>query len=249
MRYVSYYRVSTERQGRSGLGLDAQRTGISLYMNGMPAEAEFTDVCSGTRKSLGKRSQIYMAIDYCKRHGLPLVVYRLDRLARDVEFLSYCLNNNVKLIACDFPATNGDATTNKMVLTIMMSISQYEAERGSSRTKDALASIKRSGRKLGNPREFKKDEYLSGGMSTAKKHWTDRKDAAYKMVLEFKLMGIDDGTIIEKLNRMYAGEYSKLKYQRLIKSGGLIYGNSIRAGHVSERGGNRGSGNLSTVLP
>ncbi len=225
MRFVCYYRVSTERQGRSGLGLDAQRTGISLYMQGMSAEAEFTDVCSGTRKSLGKRSQVYKAIDYCKKHGLPLVVYRLDRLARDVEFLSYCLNNNVKLIACDFPATNGDATTNKMVLTIMMSISQYEAERGSSRTKDALAAIKRSGRTLGRPREFSHDEYTRGGLSTAKRYWTDRKDSAYKMVLEYKKMGVDNGTILEKLNRTFNGEFTSTKYNRLIKSGELIYGN------------------------
>lgn len=220
--YAAYYRVSTEKQGRSGLGLDAQKNGIALFMRADPSQ-EFTDVCSGTRSRLGRRSQIYMAIDYCKKNSAPLVVYRLDRLARDVEFLSYCLNSGVRLIACDFPATNGDSVTNKMVLTIMMSISQYEAERGSSRTKDALASIKRSGRALGNPRSFKKSEYMAGGLATAKKHWTERKESCYKMALEFRSMGMSDGTIIDRLSSMGLGSYDPKGLKRLMHSGKILY--------------------------
>ena len=218
MTYIAYYRVSTERQGTSGLGLKAQKDGVEAHMKDVPSK-EFIDVKSGSRRSLSKRSEVYKAMDYCKKHSVPMVVYKLDRLGRDVEFLGYCLNSGVRLIACDFPATHADAATNKMVLTIMMAVAQYESERCSTRTKDALAVLKKRGVELGYPREFLRDEYLSGGLSTSKKYWTRDKSSAYKVVLEFERMGMSRAEISSRLTSMGMGNYNSQKLNRLIKSG------------------------------
>lgn len=220
--YIAYYRVSTPKQGETKLGLEAQREGVIRHMGKQPL-LEFTDIQSGSRTRLHKRSEVFRAIAECKATGYPLVVYKLDRLARDVQFLSQCQNGGVKLIACDFPALSGDSATNTLALTIMMAMAEYESNRGSIRTRDAMRVLKSKGRKLGNPRTFAKAEYIAGGLATAKKFFTDEKRAAFMIARDYKVNhGYGASEIAEKLTELGHPGYDRIKVYRLLSLGTRI---------------------------
>ena len=148
-KYVTYLRVSTQKQGFSGLGLESQREIIQNYLYDITPISEFIEVESG-RKS--NRPKLKEALDLCRKTGATLIVAKLDRLARNVSFLSSLLENDVEIVFCDFPQAN------KMVLHILAAISQYEAELIATRTRQALAAKKARGAKLGNP-EHLLDKY------------------------------------------------------------------------------------------
>lgn len=140
--YVTYLRVSTQKQGRSGLGLDAQRKMVSdfvLQRNGAITR-EFVDVESGTHRN---RKGLQDAIEYCKSSGAALVVAKLDRLARDVEFCFKVVNTGIDIHFTDMPQMN------TLLLGVFASVAQYERELTSERTKKALAVKKANGAKLG----------------------------------------------------------------------------------------------------
>ena len=118
-KYVAYLRVSTQKQGYSGLGLEAQREIIHNYLRDTTPISEYVEVESG-RKS--DRPKLKEALSQCRKEGATLIVAKLDRLARSVSFLSNLLESDVEIIFCDFPQAN------KMVLHIISAISQYEAE-------------------------------------------------------------------------------------------------------------------------
>lgn len=141
-KYVAYLRVSTQRQGVSGLGLEAQRQMIKSHLRDHPLEDEFVEVESGRKNN---RPKLKEALEKCRKTGAVLIVAKLDRLARNVCFLSQLLESDVEIIFCDFPQAN------KMMLHILSAISQYEAELISSRTRSALQAKKARGFKLGNP--------------------------------------------------------------------------------------------------
>jgi DNA invertase Pin-like site-specific DNA recombinase len=142
-RFVAYYRVSTAKQGRSGLGLAAQRETVLGYVGGADnLTAEFTEVESG-RKS--ERPQLAAALRHCRATGAVLVVAKLDRLARDVAFLSNLMNSGVEFVAVDFPEAN------RLTLHIMAAVAEYEARITSERTRAALQAAKARGQRLGNP--------------------------------------------------------------------------------------------------
>lgn len=141
-QYVSYLRVSTQKQGYSGLGLEAQKEIIRNYLNGKTPVTEYVEVESGRKKD---RPKLKEALELCRKTGSTLIVAKLDRLARNVSFLSSLLENDVEIVFCDFPQAN------KMVLHILSAISQYEAELTASRTKSALQAKKARGYRLGNP--------------------------------------------------------------------------------------------------
>ena len=143
-KYVSYLRVSTQKQGYSGLGLEAQKEIIQSHLRNAAPIAEYIEVESG-RKTDKERPQLRAALEHCRKEGATLIVAKLDRLARNVSFLSSLLENDVEIVFCDFPQAN------KMVLHILAAISQYEAELIATRTKQALAAKKARGSKLGNP--------------------------------------------------------------------------------------------------
>ena len=143
-KYVAYLRVSTQKQGYSGLGLEAQKEIIQSHLRNAAPIAEYIEVESG-RKTDKERPQLCSALEHCRKEGATLIVAKLDRLARNVSFLSSLLENDVEIIFCDFPQAN------KMVLHILAAISQYEAELIATRTKQALAAKKARGTKLGNP--------------------------------------------------------------------------------------------------
>ena len=141
-KYVAYLRVSTQKQGYSGLGLEAQREIIHNHLHDTTPIAEFVEVESG-RKS--DRPKLKEALALCRKDGATLIVAKLDRLARSVSFLSNLLESDVEIVFCDFPQAN------KMVLHIISAISQYEAELIAARTKASLQAKKARGFKLGNP--------------------------------------------------------------------------------------------------
>ena len=141
-RYVAYLRVSTQRQGSSGLGLQAQQEIIRKYLNGNSPIAEFIEVESG-RKS--DRPKLHEALELCKKKKATLIVAKMDRLSRNVAFTSQLLDSGIEIVFCDFPKAN------RLVLTIISAISEYEAGLIRQRTKAALQVKKEQGCKLGKP--------------------------------------------------------------------------------------------------
>jgi DNA invertase Pin-like site-specific DNA recombinase len=148
-RYVAYYRVSTAEQGRSGLGLEAQREAVARFFNGdgWEAIAEFTEVESGKR---GDRPQLEKALAASRLQRCPLVVTKMDRLTRSVSFLSRLLEAGVDVRFADLPAIEGP--TGRFMLQQMAAVAELEAGLISSRTKAALAAAKARGKVLGGNR-------------------------------------------------------------------------------------------------
>lgn len=143
-KFVSYLRVSTDRQGKSGLGLEAQRQAITNYLNGgsWVVAAEFVEVESGRNDD---RPQLREALEACERLGATLLIAKLDRLSRDVAFIAKMMRGSVEFVACDFPAAN------RLTIHILSAVAEHEREMISKRTKEALAAAKARGTKLGNP--------------------------------------------------------------------------------------------------
>jgi len=141
-KFVSYLRVSTERQGRSGLGLEAQRKAVSEYLNGgdWTLLQEFVEVESGGKDD---RPKLAEAMALCRLHGATLVIAKLDRLSRDAAFLLSLQKAGVRFVAADMPEAN------EMVVGLLAVIAQAERKMISQRTKAALQAAKERGQKLG----------------------------------------------------------------------------------------------------
>lgn len=144
MNIVTYYRVSTQSQGRSGLGLEAQKTAVEAFAatSGSTIIESFTEVESGRKKS---RPQLDAAIHHAQITGARLVIAKLDRLSRNAAFLLNLKEAGVDFVAADMPEANA------FTVGIMALVAQQEAEAISKRTKDALAAAKARGTVLGNP--------------------------------------------------------------------------------------------------
>lgn len=143
-RVVAYYRVSTEGQGRSGLGLEAQRQSVQSLCEGRGWEivAEHTEVESGKRAD---RPELAKALRAAKLTGAVLVVAKLDRLSRSVAFLSTLQDSGARFVAADMP----EAT--EITVHIMAAVAQAERKAIGARTREALAAVKARGVRLGNP--------------------------------------------------------------------------------------------------
>ena len=148
-KFVSYLRVSTDKQGRSGLGLDAQRTAVESYLNGgrWTLVAEYVEAESGKRAD---RPQLAKALAHAKAIGATVVFAKLDRLSRNVDLLRSLVASDVDLVFCDLPHVPAGAM-GRFLLTQMASVAELEAGLISERTKAALAAAKARGVKLGNP--------------------------------------------------------------------------------------------------
>jgi DNA invertase Pin-like site-specific DNA recombinase len=145
-KFIAYYRVSTARQGASGLGLEAQRKAVADHLDGSDWQllGEYTEVETGKgSNALARRPQLREAIQQARREKAVLVIAKLDRLARNVAFISELMEGGVEFVAVDLPFAN------KFMLHVMAAVAEFERDQISARTKDALAAAKARGVKLG----------------------------------------------------------------------------------------------------
>ncbi|MBZ0328286.1 MAG: recombinase family protein [Altibacter sp.] len=233
-KYVAYYRVSTQKQGSSGLGLQAQKNAVANHVNGKGnLVGEFTEVETGTRKK--KRVEIYKAIELAKANKAILIVAKLDRLARDVEFTSALFNGGVEFICCDNP------NANKLTIQLLSVIAEHEAEVISKRIKDALKVkkdkinkgiyINKDGSamtpidgevRLGNPNGF--GEYQKLGVEKIKENARNNKNniQAMDIICSARKEGMTYQAIADKLNKLQyttrrGKQFNPIQVQRLFK--------------------------------
>jgi DNA invertase Pin-like site-specific DNA recombinase len=157
-KFVGYIRVSTQKQGKSGLGLEAQKASIANYLNGgrWSLVGEFVEVESGKRSD---RPELTKALALCRLHKATLLVAKLDRLARNVAFISALMEAGVKFQAVDLPEANN------LTVHVLAAMAEYEAKAISERTRVALAAAKARGTLLGG---LKKPD---GGSRMTRDHW------------------------------------------------------------------------------
>jgi len=203
--FIAYYRVSTKQQGASGLGLDAQRNAVTAFaaQHGASIVKEFTEVESGKKSD---RPELTAALACAKRAGATLVVAKLDRLARNVHFLSGLMESGVDFLAVDNPAAN------KLTVHIMAAMAEYEREAISARTKAALAEAKARGVALGSARpghwegrEEARRQGLEKGRKQARKAISEKARAEYADLLpsiqEMRARGMSLQAIAGALNK------------------------------------------------
>lgn len=168
--YVAYYRVSTQKQGQSGLGLEAQKEIVKNYIGKNNLLNEYTEIESGRKKN---RTELNKAIAQCKATKAILIIAKLDRLARNVSFVFALRESGISFIACDLPDFN------TLTLGVFASFAQYEAEKISQRTKDALAAKKARGFKLGSPAKMQDKVRRAGNVARANNN-KDKLKSAYE---------------------------------------------------------------------
>ena len=140
--FIAYYRVSTDKQGRSGLGVEAQRAAVAHYLGSVGGilRAEFTEVETGKHND---RPELEKALAACRKHKGRLVIAKLDRLSRNVAFIAAMMDAGVEFVACDNPHAT------RLTLHILAAVAEHEREMIASRTKAALHAAKARGVRLG----------------------------------------------------------------------------------------------------
>lgn len=168
--YVAYFRVSTARQGRSGLGLDAQRDAVLAYLNGgnWHLKADYTEVESGGNDA---RPQLAKALAACRIYGATLIVAKLDRLSRDARFLMNLKAQGVRFVIADMPEAN------ELTVDLFSILAQHERRVISERTKAALAAAKKRGTQLGGHVERIGPAAARRGRAAAAKVRSERANA------------------------------------------------------------------------
>lgn len=195
-KYVAYYRVSTNQQGRSGLGLEAQGAAIDNFLNGgdWSLAGEFTEIESGKNND---RPQLMAALEACQMTGATLLIAKLDRLSRDAHFLLGLQKANIKFVAADMP----EAT--EFTVGIMAVVAQQERKMISERTKAALAAAKARGTKLGNPQNLNAEAAKLGrvkGMQSRMKKADEFANSLYPMISNLQNQGLSLTSIAHQLN-------------------------------------------------
>ena len=201
-KFITYYRVSTARQGKSGLGIEAQREAVTRHL-GPDAEivAEYKEVESGRKHD---RPELCQALDHCRRTGAVLVVAKLDRLARSASFLLGVINSSVEVQFADLPQVSGPA--GRFLLTSMAAVAELEAGLISERTKAALAAAKRRGQRLGarpgaSPLTAYLREHGNAEALAGKQRAADARAEAWRKTLETMLAeGLGNTAIARELN-------------------------------------------------
>ena len=190
MKYIAYYRVSTKRQGESQLGLKAQKHAVERFISPDLRDQEFTEIETGTNKRY--RPILNEAIELCKKTGATLIIAKLDRLARNVAFVSSLMDSQVKFKAVDMPEAN------ELTIHIMSAIAQHEAKAISKRVKEGLAQSKK---KLGTPANLTEKARLRGLESIrhkAKNNPHNKRALAFVRGLDYKKLKLRE--IAEALN-------------------------------------------------
>ena len=216
-KFVAYYRVSRKEQGISGLGLAAQNTTVLNYIqsqNGFLVE-EYTEIETGTKKR--DRVEIYKAISRAKELNAVLVIAKLDRLARNVNFVSSLMDSGIHFVACDMP------TANNFTIHIFAAMAEAEASLISYRTKEALQELKTKGTKLGKPENLT-DLARAKGLSIIKQNAAnnDRNRQALTIIAAGKEKGMSYRQIASHLNNLnfktrYDKKFSGSSVEQLYK--------------------------------
>lgn len=156
---IAYYRVSTAKQGASGLGLEAQQAAVMAYAkaNGLVIVQSFVEIETGTGKR--QRVEIFKALDECKRTGAKLLIAKLDRLARNVHFISGLMESHVDFVCVDSP------NVTPLTLHVLAAVAEQEAKLISKRTKDALTAAKARGIELGTPANMTTEAQRKGAQA------------------------------------------------------------------------------------
>jgi DNA invertase Pin-like site-specific DNA recombinase len=187
--YVAYYRVSTDKQGIKGLGMEAQREAVARFMAGKGDLAgQFIEVESGRKEN---RPQLQAALAECRKRRAVLVIAKLDRLARNVHFISGLMNSDVEFVAVDMPSAN------RLTIHILAAVAEHEREMISQRTKAALAAAKARGTTLGNPRAAE-----AAALARAAKNIQSPPPEVLKLMTEWKGQGRGLRDITRELNRL-----------------------------------------------
>ncbi|MDN7587273.1 recombinase family protein [Burkholderia seminalis] len=215
-KFAVYLRVSTARQGASQLGVSAQREAVANYLKGVSGAevlGEFEEHESGKGSSaLTKRPQLAAALALCKKTGARLLVAKLDRLARNVHFISGLMESKVKFVACDLPEAS------EFTITLMAAFAAHEAQLISERTRDALRAAKSRGITLG-----------ATGPTNLKANIEQRQREADSFALSlapvingFRAQGMSQRKMVDALNRLSiraarGGQWSLLQLQHVLK--------------------------------
>lgn len=196
-KFVAYYRVSRKEQGISGLGLSAQNSAVEKYVTSQDGTIvkSFTEIETGTNKR--ERIEIHKAIQLAKNEGAILIIAKLDRLARNVSFVSSLMDAGIEFLAVDMPSANN------FTIHIFSALAEQEAKLISSRTKLALAELKKKGVKLGNPQNLT-SEARAKGVDKIKENAmnNDRNRQAQSIILNCKEKEMSYRQIADYLNQL-----------------------------------------------
>jgi DNA invertase Pin-like site-specific DNA recombinase len=214
MKYIAYYRVSTQKQGQSGLGLHAQKSAVQFFVSDEHdcIISEYTDVESG---KCNDRPNLLKAIDEAKKNSATLLIAKLDRLSRNAAFIFTLRDSKIDFVCCDMPSANS------VTIGIMAVLAQDERERISQRTKAALQEAKKRGKKLGNPQNLNSDAVRKGQAvrkANALNNEHNRRAAA--LVVSMYDAGSTFSEIARKLNAgsfktRKGGDFRPIQAQRL----------------------------------
>lgn len=213
-KFIAYYRVSTQKQGQSGLGLEAQQATVSNYLNGGNWELvnEYVEIETGKGSdALDRRPQLKAAIDACKKQKATLIIAKLDRLARNVHFVSGLLETGVDFVCADMPQAN------KVMLQMYSVMAEWERDQISARTKAALQAAKARGVVLG-----------AAGAANLKPNIEERQQAADEfagklkgIIAGMKARGLSQNAMCKELNELgiptaRGGRWSQIQLQRVM---------------------------------
>jgi DNA invertase Pin-like site-specific DNA recombinase len=214
MNFVSYFRVSTQKQGRSGLGLDAQRSAVSNYLQSHDGAviAEFVEIESGKgSNALERRPQLRAALDTCRKRKATLLIAKLDRLARNVHFVAGLIETGCDFVAADMPQAN------KVMIQMHAVMSEWERDQISARTKAALAAARARGVRLGaaGPANLRRnlDARQADALAFANRMAT--------VLASLRAAGLSQRRMVEELNRLgvraaCGGAWSLVQLQRVL---------------------------------
>ena len=213
-QFIAYYRVSTQRQGASGLGLEAQRSAVLTHLAGSDKTVieEFVEVETGKGSyALEKRPQLRLALERCRKTGATLLIAKLDRLARNVHFVSGLIETGVDFVAADMPHAN------KVMIQMHAVMSEWERDQISERTKAALAAAKARGVVLGatGPQNLRRQNEQRQQEAQA------FRDRLQPVLAGFLAQGLSRRAIVDRLNdlgikALRGGAWTYSQVQRLM---------------------------------
>jgi len=232
-RYISYLRVSTKRQGASGLGEDAQRATVAAMLAANQGQllGEYAEVESAAVKRKGHaqaRPKLLAALDHCRQSGATLVVAKLDRLSREAEFVLQLSRADVPILFCDLPGLSTmEPVAGRLILTFFAGIAEWEAGTIRLRTREALAAAKRRGQKLGGYRERAAAKLTPAVRQLAAKRLArsnvTRTLAHYQPVIgriqQLHTLALNPGEIADVLNQEgFMGRFGRPYTHRMVRS-------------------------------